>query len=105
MNYQEAKEYSLTVPWKITECFVGPDCWCRTISVVEPIPFVENYSDGSFKNDILDELVEYMTFDKEMAEHIVRIHNQKIAANKSISDFIEKIRQNKPLDEDYGISQ
>jgi hypothetical protein len=39
-NYDKAKMYSLTVPWKLKTCSVGEDCWCRIIVQVEPIKYI-----------------------------------------------------------------
>jgi hypothetical protein len=105
MNFKEAIEYSLTVPWKVQECFSGPECWCRMIVPVEPIPCEYVNSDGSVLKDTLDEIVGAIAIDKITAEYIVRLHNDKLEKDRTISHSMIKILQDKPLDQDYGISQ
>lgn len=43
MNYDQAKELSFLVKWKVTECFSGPQCWCRRIVPVDPILYNDEY--------------------------------------------------------------
>ena len=75
MTHTKAQQHSLTVPWKIGTCPAGESCWCRTITPVTPIPYIDH--DG----DLIDEL--YITpgggIDRIYAEHIVLIHNATIA--------------------------
>jgi hypothetical protein len=69
MTYDEAKEYSFQVPWKVSECFVGQGCWCRIIEPVEPIVF---------SNDEKYEIVSDGAIDQTMAEYIVKLHNEHL---------------------------
>lgn len=34
-DYEEARDYSLTIPWKIGTCSSGESCWCRVIFPVD----------------------------------------------------------------------
>lgn len=74
MDYQEAISKSLTSKWKVDTCGQGEQCWCRIVRCVEPIMFKE-------KED-LDEEEYYIVgsgkLNKEIVEHIVKIHNQII---------------------------
>ena len=101
MNFEQAKEYSFLVPWKTMECFSGPDCWCRIILPVEPIVYShpENPENKHEYN-----IVDAGALDQQTAEYIVRLHNNKIEQDKTISDSITKILQEQPV-QDYGISQ
>ena len=73
MNYDQAKELSFLVRWKTTECFSGPECWCRIILPVEPILY--NHPESP---DIECEyvVVDAGALDQETAEYIVRLHNE-----------------------------
>jgi hypothetical protein len=74
MTYTEAQKLSLTLPWKIGTCPAGEKCWCRTITPVTPIPYIDD--DG----DPVAEL--YIAvggeLDRIYAEHIVSIHNASL---------------------------
>lgn len=72
MNYEQAKELSFLVPWKVAECFSGPECWCRIIVPVEPILYSHPENpDGKHEYCIVDA----GALDQETAEYIVRLHN------------------------------
>ena len=100
MNFEQAREYSFLVPWKATECFSGSECWCRIIVPIEPIYYTNPESDNKYEYSIVDA----GALDQETAEYIVKLHNNKIIQDKTISDSITKILQEKPV-QDYGISQ
>lgn len=75
MNYEEAKKYSFMVPWKATECFSGPDCWCRIIVPIEPIYYSHPESpDTQREFDIVDA----GALDQETAEYLVKLHNKHL---------------------------
>jgi hypothetical protein len=67
MNFEQAKELSFLVKWKVAECFSGPQCWCRRIVPVDPIIYgdEEEY-----------EIVGDASIDQKTAEYIVRLHNE-----------------------------
>ena len=73
MNYDQAKELSFLVKWKVTECFSGPDCWCRRIVPVDPILY--NYTESSDYEEEY-EIVGDAAIDQKTAEYIVRLHNE-----------------------------
>ena len=102
MNYDQAKELSFLVKWKVTECFSGPQCWCRRIVPVDPILY--NYTESSDYEEEY-EIVGDAAIDQKTAEYIVRLHNDKIEKDRTISHSMIKILEDKPLDQDYGISQ
>ena len=74
MNFDQAKEYSFLVPWKATECFSGPDCWCRIIVPIEPIYYTNPESDNQYEYAIVDA----GALDQITAEYIVKLHNEHI---------------------------
>lgn len=82
MNYEEAKRYSFTVPWKVSECFSGPDCWCRIIVPVEPIPYIDVIE--HYGKTLVSTEVEYYdvigdgAIDQTIAEYIVKLHNEHL---------------------------
>lgn len=94
MTYDEAKEYSFQVPWKATECFSGPDCWCRIIVPVEPIFYTHPESDTKYEYSILDA----GALDQETAEYFVKLHNERLEKNKIISDAFNVHRSNKDFE-------
>ena len=95
MTFEEAIQHSLNVPWKVSSCFVGDDCWCRMIVPVDPIKFSQTLGDGTIKEDVLDEIIGAGTIGEETAEYIVRIHNAKVARLDSLNKLSE-------LDQDLG---
>jgi len=73
MNFEQAKELSFLVEWKIAECFSGPQCWCRRIVPVEPI--VWYHPDfPEIKNEI--DIADDGALDQQTAEYIVKLHNE-----------------------------
>ena len=72
MNFDQAKELSFLVKWKVTECFSGPQCWCRRIVPVDPILY--NYTESSDYEEEY-EVVGDASIDQKTAEYIVRLHN------------------------------
>ena len=75
MTYEEAQEISLQVKWKTSTCGEGEQCWCRTIVPIEPILYSEY--------EMIDTGQEYTIvrpgeLNKDLAEHLVRLHNNHI---------------------------
>lgn len=103
MNFKEAIEYSLTVPWKSVECFSGPDCWCKMILPVEPIPCDYVNSDGSVLKDTLDKIVGASAIDKTTAEYIVDLHNRSLEIYKSQKKRLNALEELSRLDEEMGL--
>lgn len=52
--------------WYVTECFSGESCWCRTI-VTDPS-----------SDELEDCIVPSGSIGKDVAQHIVELHNIKI---------------------------
>lgn len=72
MNFEQAREFSFTVPWKSMECFSGPQCWCRIIVPVEPIYYTHpDTNDKKYEYVIVDA----GSIDQQTSEYIVRLHN------------------------------
>jgi hypothetical protein len=75
MTHEEAYNKALEVKWKVEPCFSGEDCWCRIIMPSEPI----NYGPDNVEEVCI---VSSASINKQMAEHIVNIHNQLINNGK-----------------------
>jgi hypothetical protein len=75
MTHEEAYNKALKVKWKVEPCFSGEDCWCRIIVPDEPI----NYGSDNVEEVCI---VSSASINKQMAKHIVNIHNQYINNGK-----------------------
>lgn len=73
MNFDQAKELSFLVKWKVAECFSGSSCWCRRIVPVDPILY--NYTESSDYEEEY-EIVGDAAIDQKTAEYIVKLHNE-----------------------------
>lgn len=77
MTYEEAQQKLLTVRWKTKEC-TQSDCWCSAVVPEEDIVY---------NNGIEGEVDDYVyiagagALTKELAEHIVKIHNESLERN------------------------
>lgn len=94
MNFEQARELSFLVPWKATECFSGPHCWCRIIVPVEPILYSHPES-PDVKHEYV--VVDAGTLDQETAEYVVDLHNsclERIAqitpSNQELLNMVDK---------------
>ena len=87
MNYEEAKQESLKVKWKIDYCQEGEKCWCRTITTETPIIFNDKPEDDEFKDELY--LASSGTLSKEIAEHIVNLQNNHIDKDSNKDKLIE----------------
>ena len=80
MNFEQAKELSFLVEWKVAECFSGPQCWCRRIVPVDPISYndeVDHYGKTLVSTETEDyEIIPDAAIDQKMAEYIVKLHNE-----------------------------
>jgi len=74
MNFEQAREYSFLVKWKVAECFSGPVCWCRLIVPIEPIYYTNPESTNSYEYSIVDAAA----LDQTTAEYIVKLHNEHL---------------------------
>ena len=101
MNFDQAKEYAFLVRWKTSECFSGPDCWCRIIVPVEPI-YYSHPENPENKHEY--SIVDAGALDQETAEYIIKLHNNKLEIDKTITNSIQQI-VSQSLDKDYGDSQ
>ena len=94
MNFEQAREYSFLVPWKATECFSGPECWCRMIVPIEPIKYDEYCKNvGATIYREYDVIVDAAAIDKETAEYIVRLHNLYIT-RETVLNLTEEQKEN-----------
>jgi hypothetical protein len=76
MTYQEALKKSFQVKWKIGTCSEGEECFCRTIKPIEPILY-----EDSTQRILECHIVGSGRLQKEIAEHFVKLHNQKFGGN------------------------
>jgi hypothetical protein len=75
-NYEEARRYSLTIPWKLEVCNVGKECWCRAILPTEEIKYTHKFSTGKEVVEELEYIVPDGSISKIFAEYIVNLHNK-----------------------------
>lgn len=75
MTHEEAYAKAKGVKWKVEPCFSGEECWCRIIVPAEPI----NYGPDNVEEVCI---VSSAAINKEMAEHIVKVHNLSIDNGK-----------------------
>lgn len=101
MNFEQARGLSFLVKWKAEKCFSGPDCWCRIIVPVEPI-YYSHPENPENKHEYT--IVDAGALDQQTAEYIVKIHNNRLEIDKTITNSIQQI-VSQPLDKDYGDSQ
>ena len=80
-SIDKAIEYSLTIPWKIDVCNSGKECWCRVISPIESIKYTHTYSGEKTEVETLENIIPDGSVDKDTAEYLVKIHNEKIGKN------------------------
>lgn len=67
MTYEETKLKLLTLPWKSVNC-TQETCWCGGITTEEPIEYEDNEL----------YVVETGSMFKEIAEYIIKIHNETL---------------------------
>lgn len=82
-DYEQARDYSHTIPWKIGTCVSGERCWCRIIFPVEEIEWIETdihpvNNHELIANHKLDAIVPDGSVHKIIAEHIVKVHNESL---------------------------
>lgn len=101
MNFEQAREYSFLVKWKVAECFSGPQCWCRRIVPAEPILYNDEY-DNFGKTLVSTQTEEYevipdAAIDQKTAEYIVDLHNSCLERIKKITpnnkELLELVKQ------------
>jgi hypothetical protein len=80
MNYEEAKQKVLNIPWKTDICHSGEDCWCRIIRPTEQVEYIRKSNEESAT---LDCIIDWGSIDKETAQYVIDLHNEFIK-NKSL---------------------
>lgn len=75
MTYTEFFEIAKTRPWKTIECETGKECWCRMITTDPPV-------DDHF-------VATWGSIDKDTAEYIVELHNQRLSRINDLDHNIE----------------
>ena len=77
MTYEQAQKKSLEQPWRIDTCQAGEKCWCRTIRLTSPIPYLDHDGDEA----MMEYVVMSGSIDTHVAQHIVNIHNDTLQAS------------------------
>lgn len=97
-TFEEARDYSFNVRWKVETCFSGENCWCRIVVPEKPITF-KYEQDREYEEEF--QIISDGSVDKETAEHIVKIHNKRIEEikNKRL-DALDRLSQ---LDQELGL--
>ncbi len=68
MTHEEAQKLLFTVPWKSEPCW-QEKCWCAVVTPADPILDEEG---GEYW------IIPAGSVSKEMAEHIVSLHNRSL---------------------------
>ena len=80
MNYNQAQQLALKTKWEVVECSTK-DCWCAGIKPATKIEYEEDIRPNNNRHDDGDNYNEeywicgFGSMEKEVAEHIVRVHN------------------------------
>ena len=97
MNFEQAREYAFTMPWKVSECHVGSQCWCRRIVPVDPISYndeYENFGKTLVSTETEDyEVIPDSAIDQKTADYIVKLHNLYIT-RETVLNLTEEQREN-----------
>lgn len=96
-TYEQAQEYSFTVKWKVETCFSGENCWCRVVVPEKPITFKEQEREHEEEFQIISD----GSINKETAEYIVKIHNERIEENKQ--KRLSALEELSALDQELGL--
>jgi hypothetical protein len=102
-SYDEAQSYSLTVPWKLTTCNVGEECWCRIILPTEKILY-KNKVGETERVDEFEYIIPDGSIDKETAEYIVDLHNDEVELEEKRKKRLEALQRLSDLDQELGLS-
>ena len=101
-SYDEAQSYSLTVPWKLTTCNVGEECWCRIILPTEKILYKNKVGDTE-RVDEFEYIIPDGSVDKETAEYIVDLHNDEVTLEEKRKNRLEALQRLSDLDQELGL--
>jgi hypothetical protein len=102
-NYDEAQNYSLTVPWKLETCNVGETCWCRIILPAEKILYKNKIGDIE-RVDEFEYIIPDGSIDKETAEYVVELHNRSVAIYTGQKERLAVLKELNRLDQELGIN-
>lgn len=85
MKYSEAIKELYNRPWKTSTCSSGESCWCRIIQTIEPVEYQVNTKEGDeVRFDSIDEIVSMGAIGAEVAEYIVKLHNNFLEKKSEI---------------------
>lgn len=93
-SYEQARDYSLTVPWKTGMCADGESCWCRTILPIENIEYTDtadNFGRILEAKLNIDCIVPDGAIDKPTAEYIVILHNEEVRKKERSKAYLKWI--------------
>ena len=100
-SYEEAHQYSLTIPWKLALCNTGETCWCRIILPTETILY-KNKIGYIERVDEFEYIIPDGSIDKETAEYIVDLHNREVELEKKYKKRLEALQKLNDLDQELG---
>lgn len=73
MTYKEAQKEAHNRLWKIERCPQGKECWCRIISLVQPIEYLTEKGE----TELYESIVGSGSLDTATARYIVNLHNKQ----------------------------
>lgn len=88
MTLDEALNYSLTVSWTVEQCNkVDTDC----VGVVPDTKILFRYPDATIDSEL--EIIPFGSIDPILAEHIVKLHNEKVSIEQDIKKLKEEFNK------------
>lgn len=104
MNYEEALQYSLTVPWKVDLCNSGESCWCRIVLPTETIKYTHRLPDvGLEREKELEWIIPDGSVDAATAQYIVDLHNRSVNIYRSQKKRLQALQNLSDLDQKLGL--
>lgn len=104
MNYEEALQYSLTIPWKLDFCNTGESCWCRIILPTEEIKYTHRSNDGTVeREETIEWIIPDGAVDSVTAQYIVDLHNRSVELYRSQKKRLKALQQLSDLDQELGL--
>jgi hypothetical protein len=100
-SYDEAHQYSLTIPWELETCNVGESCWCRLILPTEKIVYKNKVGDTETVVEF-DYIIPDGSIDKETAEYVVDLHNREVELEQKYKKRLEALQKLNDLDQELG---
>lgn len=77
-TYEHAQKELFNTEWRVVPCFVGNECWCRMVEPINHPTYEVKNSQGEIEIEVIDNIIGAGSINKEMADYIVGLHNEKI---------------------------